>query len=72
MQNRLIQGLTATDSSFAPNAASPAWPMTAGTMPCSGMVVPAAWMAIYRLAYQQARVALEPSPFQRRLRPSLN
>jgi hypothetical protein len=46
--------------------------MTAGMTPCSGMVVPAAWMAIYRLAYQQARVALEPSSFQMRLRPSLN
>ena len=58
MQNRLFQDSTGTESSFAPNVSSLAGPMAAGTVRCSGMVVPAAWMAIYRLAYEQARLAL--------------
>jgi hypothetical protein len=43
---------------------------------CPGMAFcipsPAAWQAVYRAAYEQARMALEPSRFQRMLKPSPN
>jgi hypothetical protein len=72
MQRRLIQRSTGTESFLAPNSVSLAQPMAAGAMPCTGMVVPAAWMLIYRLAYEQARVALAPSRFQKLVEPSRN
>jgi hypothetical protein len=37
-----------------------------------GMNTPAGWMDAYRLAYEQARAALEPSRFQVMLQPCWN
>ena len=38
----------------------------------AGAVVPAVWMDVYKVAYEQARASLAPSRFQVMLQPSLN
>lgn len=38
----------------------------------AGMSIPATWINIYRLAYERARRALEPSRFQEMLEPRWN
>ena len=40
--------------------------------PGIGMPMAHSWTAIYQLAFEQARIALQPSPFQRMLQPSWN
>lgn len=37
-----------------------------------GISAPGSWMDVYRLAYEQARAALEPSRFQVMLQPGWN
>jgi hypothetical protein len=37
-----------------------------------GMPVVESWAAIYHTAFEQARIALQPSPFQQMLKPSWN
>jgi hypothetical protein len=40
--------------------------------PDAGMSVPALWINVYKLAYEQARIALEPSRFQVVFQPCWN
>ena len=40
--------------------------------PEAGMTVPGTWMNVYKLAYEQARAALEPSRFQIMIQPRWN
>jgi hypothetical protein len=37
-----------------------------------GMPVVESWASLYQLAFEQARIALQPSPFQQMLKPSWN
>jgi hypothetical protein len=51
--------------------------MAVGVMvyPCAPTAQPAAfqpWSAIYQVAYQRAKIALEPSRFQQMIKPSWN
>jgi hypothetical protein len=50
------------------NRALLACPTTQG----AGITVDDCWTAVYRLAYEQARAALEPSRFQKLNSPSWN
>jgi hypothetical protein len=64
-----IPGLTFTLPTIQPAAK--------GVLVClcmqgAGMPVVESWTAIYRLAFEQATIALQPSPFQQMLKPSWN
>jgi hypothetical protein len=63
------------DSLLALVAILPACQTLAASGPAFGPAMPrleSCWMVLYRLAYEQARAALEPSRFQRLLEPSRN
>ena len=52
-------------------------PASKGVVVClcmqgNGMPVVESWTAVYRMAFEQARIALHPSPFQQMLTPSWN
>jgi hypothetical protein len=74
MFNRLIPVFPGVESSLALMAVPTATRVLVGCMgvPCAGMSGAGAWMAVYRMAYEQARAALEPSRFQKMLNPSSN
>jgi len=70
----LPKDLVGSESSLALVVIGPACRSILVGTPCfeAGMPGPESWMAVYRLAYEQARAALEPSLFQKLLAPSRN
>jgi hypothetical protein len=74
MSQSLLSGLPSWKNSLAFVAISPFCRPSVPGFTCTevGVMSAGAWTAVYRMAYEQARIALEPSFFQKQLAPSRN